>query len=845
MLVSRGALAICLVVLGWNGGGLQAQRSPIGVDASPEKSAPGQASVQAADQTVPLAQQDGYYLGGDDPKAAGQVSSHRIEQAVLGAGEVVWQGEIELPDGRRVLMTKRLNKRMEVESTYVTAEGRAWTREELQQAITSAPARSLHPDLERVLAKTPPGQPVTVLITLKQQPHRETLKQLNAELADQLADLATRFRRADGAERAKVQDEYDTLTRTVRQQAAAQLRKAQETSLAGLFRWVQRHGGEVGSAALAHGMLSARLPARWIGPLAHRAEVLSVDLNHEAEAELDVSVPTVGASAFWAGGFQGGASGFEPGILDSGLDANHPALPNLQVLFHIDHYWASRNRRYNDSWTNPDDYHGHGTAVTGIVASRGSFTWEGHVGMAPGVARLYNLKSAYRKSNGSAGLYFSDAIDNIDWGIFDSTVDDIDLLNFSYGVTTTSDDNSMARFMDAVVDDLDIPVIVAAGNAGPSSQTIVNPGNAYNILCVASMNDINTTNRSDDVIAYSSSRGPTRGGRKKPDITAPGAYIQTLNRSWETQLDFTTWSGTSFAAPHVTGATLLLMDYYGPPVEPKRIKAVLLNSAGKWGSIDWNSTYGWGYLDLQKAWENRDACFVRHVSPEGASDDFDLYLATFRPQRDTATLAWNRHVVYAANGNYPSTWYGLNDLDLNLYDHQTGQLIDVSASGIDNVEQVWYQPTEDTQCVIRVEAEDTSFNAVAQEQYALAGPPDLVFPANLPHINVTIAAPNVVAEDSIYQIQVTLDNSGDINAVQPTVTLTLPPGHTVVNGSNPQQAGTLIHNGTNQEVVSWDVQAPGVSGTGTISIQASSFCWGETWDASAQKSIQVRRTVGN
>jgi hypothetical protein len=78
--------------------------------------------------------------------------------------------------------------------------------------------------------------------------------------------------------------------------------------------------------------------------------------------------------------------------------------------------------------------------------------------------------------------------------------DDADTLNLSYGGSTSSDDTDFARFWDAVVDDLGVPSTISAGNDGPSAYTLGDPSIAYNVLCVANMDDQNTTSRSDDTI---------------------------------------------------------------------------------------------------------------------------------------------------------------------------------------------------------------------------------------------------------------------------------------------------------------------------------------------------------
>jgi len=360
---------------------------------------------------------------------------------------------------------------------------------------------------------------------------------------------------------------------------------------------------------------------------------------------------------------------------------------------------------------------------------------------------------------------------------------------------------------------------------------------------VASMNDIGTSYRGDDVISLSSSRGPTPGGRRKPDITAPGSYITTTNAFWETSYDFSYWSGTSFAAPHVTGAVLLLMDYLGPPVEPERIKALLLNNADKWGSTAWNRDYGWGYLNMLNVWNRRDDSYLAHVAPQGNSGDYDLFRATIDADNRSATLVWHRHVDYASGGNYPSTWYSLNDLDLILYDHAGGSVLDVAASGIDNVEQVWHAGACPIECVIRVEAADTSFSAVSQEEYGLAGPPELFFPPDLPQIEVAVSTPYGTTANSVYKVAVTLRNAGDFNAITPSVQLAVPPLHTILQGGSVQIVPTLIHDLGNRVTAHWTVRAGPGPGPWTLTATATSDCWGEIWNGSGEGTLRCLEQI--
>ena len=59
-----------------------------------------------------------------------------------------------------------------------------------------------------------------------------------------------------------------------------------------------------------------------------------------------------------------------------------------------------------------------------------------------------------------------------------------------------------------------------------------------------------------DFVAFFSSRGPVSPFYMKPDIVAPGAFINTTNSGGNYKIV----SGTSFAAPHVAGIAALVLQ---------------------------------------------------------------------------------------------------------------------------------------------------------------------------------------------------------------------------------------------------------------------------------------------
>jgi subtilisin family serine protease len=103
-----------------------------------------------------------------------------------------------------------------------------------------------------------------------------------------------------------------------------------------------------------------------------------------------------------------------------------------------------------------------------------------------------------------------------------------------------------------------------------------------------------------------SSAGPTRDGRIKPDLCAPGVAILAA-RSAPRRFDgerplLTRMSGTSMAAPHVTGTVALMFEVAPRPLRIEETHNLLLSSARK-VSPESSARAGSGYLDIEAAVE--------------------------------------------------------------------------------------------------------------------------------------------------------------------------------------------------------------------------------------------------
>lgn len=133
-------------------------------------------------------------------------------------------------------------------------------------------------------------------------------------------------------------------------------------------------------------------------------------------------------------------------------------------------------------------------------------------------------------------------------------------------------------------------VVVAAGNMGPHAGSITVPGTNKKVITVGAF---------DDCIfpgGCYSGRGPTQECICKPEITAPGSNIRSCSSTW--YLDgrkYCIKSGTSMAAPVVSGAIALLLEKE-PHLTNVEVKMRLKNCARNLNLSKYQQ--GWGMIDV-------------------------------------------------------------------------------------------------------------------------------------------------------------------------------------------------------------------------------------------------------
>lgn len=315
----------------------------------------------------------------------------------------------------------------------------------------------------------------------------------------------------------------------------------------------------------------------------------------------------INADKVWNEGFTG--SNRIVMHVDSGIDPDHPALKSR---------WLGNRVPSSQAWfgaeplPNPCSGSDHGTHTMGTITGLDPATAD-TIGVAFGAEWI--AAGTIGCSGSTTGAY--------QWALNpdgdpQTIIDMPDVVNGSWAFSNSAGGCtgepwvSMLNALEAA----GVAVVFSAGNSGPGVQTITGPKNINtNLVNVFSVGNMNG-NDPGGPISNLSSRGPSGCGGTgslliKPEVSAPGTSVRSsvLNNG------YAVISGTSMAAPHASGAVVLLKQAY-PTMTGHDILLTLYNktteSSADLASADppepgnsgEDNNYGTGVVDVYKAFQS-------------------------------------------------------------------------------------------------------------------------------------------------------------------------------------------------------------------------------------------------
>lgn len=257
-----------------------------------------------------------------------------------------------------------------------------------------------------------------------------------------------------------------------------------------------------------------------------------------------------------------GSASVTVAVLDTGISLTHPEFSGQTV--------AGYDFVHNDS--DPSDDEGHGTHVSGIVAAAMN-NGQGNTGIAPGV-KIMPLKVMDYTGYGS-WVWVAD-------GVIYATDHGADVINMSLGSAGTS-----YLMTDAVAyaASHDVVMVAASGNSG-LNQTYYPAG--YPAVIAVGGTD------------YYDEWWTLSNYGTFVDVTAPGDTVWSTNWTTSNPNAYQYFSGTSQAAPHVSGLAALILSAH-PSFSAADVRAIIQQTAVDKGAAGYDIYYGFGRIDAGAA----------------------------------------------------------------------------------------------------------------------------------------------------------------------------------------------------------------------------------------------------
>lgn len=312
-------------------------------------------------------------------------------------------------------------------------------------------------------------------------------------------------------------------------------------------------------------------------------------------------------------------------VNDSGVDGTHGdikypnhVVQNVLAQTNLNSLSSVLPITYQEDVDNTDIAGGHGSHVAGIIGGNGAMSSGKYQGVAPG-AKIIGYGSG-------AGLFILDTLGGFDYALTHQFDYNIRVISNSFGNTgdtgTDFNPDDPTNIATKKLADNGVIVVFSAGNSGSGEGTITgNFKKAPWVITVAA------GDKTGNLASFSSRGVKGKGGvvsingeqlewQDRPTITAPGvdvisaraslSSLSTLSLADDSEIMdinhvpyYTSMSGTSMAAPHISGIVALMLEA-NPNLTWREVKTILQETATNMpGLEDWE--VGAGYANAYAA----------------------------------------------------------------------------------------------------------------------------------------------------------------------------------------------------------------------------------------------------
>jgi type VII secretion-associated serine protease mycosin len=288
---------------------------------------------------------------------------------------------------------------------------------------------------------------------------------------------------------------------------------------------------------------------------------------NDPDIELQYGLSIVKANSAWQ--ITTGLPQINIAVVDTGVDLNHPDLKDN----------LSRGYTSVKGTTSANDDNGHGTHVSGIIASIAN-NQIGGVGLSP-KCKIMPVKSLSEKGEGND----SDIAEGIIWAVDNGA----NIINLSLGGPSAGKtlENAIKYAYNS-----NVLVVAAMGNNG---QRVKNYPAAYKNVIAVGATDQN--NKSASFSNYGD----------WISVSAPGLKIHSTFPTYKVELSrfnlptsYASMSGTSMAVPFVSSLAGLIMSKY-PTIKRADIRKKIETSSFDVDKNGYDEFFGYGIIDAQKA----------------------------------------------------------------------------------------------------------------------------------------------------------------------------------------------------------------------------------------------------